>query len=232
MHHRAASVTVGVIAVAASPPAAAARRPRESVGAGRHGPRQAVPPALRTHKSRRRRSVPTSGSVADVQLSPDGSRIVSPYQTTIARGRRTRRSGRLTSLERHGAARWPGGAEGSAPRWSPDGRQVAFIGRPATAGAACSSRTPTARTVLALADVNTYEQLRCRNWATASRGRPTASRSPSSRPCRPRAGHGRRPDRHHAVLVSPGDIVRGGGSTTTGASTCSLSTSHRSRFSS
>ncbi len=49
------------------------------------------------------------------------------YRATIVRERRIRRSGRLTSLAAR-RRRWQAAPRGSAPRWSSDGRSIAFIG--------------------------------------------------------------------------------------------------------
>src|SRR5262252_8498245 len=68
-------------------------------------------------------------SVGDVQLSPDGSRVAYAITNSDRPGRPYTQVW-VMNLETHETRRLGAtGGSASAPRWSPDGKSIAFIGR-------------------------------------------------------------------------------------------------------
>jgi dipeptidyl aminopeptidase/acylaminoacyl peptidase len=67
-------------------------------------------------------------SVGEVALSPDGSRVAFSVQHTDRSGAPYSRLW-TAEVAAKGATPFADGIEGSAPRWSPDGRRLAFMGR-------------------------------------------------------------------------------------------------------
>ena len=118
----------------------------------------------------------TTRSVSDVQLARRIPRGIHRDQQRSP-GRRGLRSGPDLSAVRG----WPGAEEGSSPLV--EGRQTGRLHRRTATEDGVPSPTPTAHRSSRWR-TSTRRTVRCRNWATASRGRPTASRSHSSRPCR------------------------------------------------
>lgn len=92
-------------------------------------------------------------SVGDVQLSPDGARIAFTVQNNDRAGEPYTE---IWTADVSGQpAKLPGVAQGSSPRWSPDGRRLAFIGRtPGGKAALIVADTEGTRVVTELAGTN------------------------------------------------------------------------------
>src|SRR5579863_4701541 len=86
-------------------------------------------------------------SITDVKLSPDGRQVA--YVLTIVNEPRNRRENALWLVASDGRTQprklTADGMNSTAPRWSPDGTQVAFLSSRAAEGAAASAEPPGAQ---------------------------------------------------------------------------------------